>query len=315
MKNIKSLEIGRLTLKNNVFVAPLAGFSDYAFRAVCYELGTSLAFGEMVSAKGLKYKNIATCELLRTTSFEYVKAAQIFGNDPLIMREAVESKELEKFDIIDINFGCPVPKVFNNGEGSALLNEPRLVEKIVSECVKGGKIITAKIRLGVEKGKFVATEIAKVIEGAGAKMVTVHARTREDYYMGEPIYSEVEKVVNSVKIPVIYNGSVFSKEDFDFYLTQTGASGVMLGRGALKTPWLIKEILGENDFDKKEIINRHIDLSLEDNCTVHKIVALRKQMAYYLSNVKNAKALRQKVFSVTTKQELKEIINSIEFLQ
>ncbi len=314
MKNVKSLSIGSLTLKNNVFVAPLAGFSDYAFRTVCYELGAGLAVGEMVSAKGLKYNSEATKSLLKTTDAEYVKATQIFGRDPFIMREAVESLEFEKFDIVDINFGCPVPKVFLNGEGSALLKDGKQVEKIVAECVKSGKIITAKIRLGVEKDNFVATEIAKRIEGAGAKMVTVHARTREDFYSGEPKFKEVEKVVNSIKIPVIYNGSVFSKEDFDFYLTQTGASGVMLGRGALREPWLIKKILGEDDFDRKTIINRHIDLLFAENDEERTVVTLRKQMAYYLTNVKNAKNLRQKVFSVTTKNELKEIIEEIEFI-
>ena len=207
---LKRLEIGRFSTKNNVFVAPLAGFSDHAFRNVCYSLGAGLAFTEMVSAKGLVYDNKNTLDLLRTTDAEYIKAVQIFGNDPSIMAEACSCEALSAFDIVDINMGCPVPKVFNNGEGSALLKDPALCERIVSACAKTGKTVTVKMRLGVSKNDITSKEIAKRVEGAGAQAITVHARTREDYYGPDIDHDAVREVVESVKIPVIFNGSIFS---------------------------------------------------------------------------------------------------------
>ena len=309
----KSLQIGRLKTKNNVFVAPLAGFSDFAFRNVCYSLGAGLSFTEMVSAKGILYDNKNTLDLLRTTDAEYIKAAQIFGSDPKIMAEVCKGEALSKFDIIDINMGCPVPKVFNNGEGSALLRDPILCEKIVSACVETGKTVTVKMRLGVSKNEITAVEVAKRVEGAGASLITVHARTREDYYGPNIDYVSVKKVVESVKIPVIFNGSVFSVEDADNALNKTGAAGVMLARGAMTTPWLINELIGGLMPDKKAIIKRHIELESNVYGETFAAIKLRKQMSFYLKNCRGAKALRVRAIAASSVKELYEIIDQAEF--
>ena len=306
---LKSLDIGRLSTKNNVFVAPLAGFSDFAFRAICYSLGAGLCFTEMVSAKGLYYSPAQTAELLHTTDEEYVKCAQIFGSDPYFMRAACESKYLEKFDIIDINMGCPVPKIYGNGEGSALLNNLPLAEKIISECVKSGKTITVKTRLGVKRDEFKAGELALRAENAGAVMITVHARYREDFYSGPIDYAAVKSIKESVKIPVSFNGGLFTQDDCDTAIVATGADAVSLARGALEAPELISTLLSDALPDKKNLIKRHISLLLEVYPEESVAKYMRKQMALYLKNVRNAKLFKQRVFVATTARELFDIVD------
>ena len=310
--NLKSLEIGRLSTKNNVFVAPLAGFSDFAFRKVCYDLGAGLSFTEMVSAKGILYDNANTLDLLETTDSEYIKAVQLFGCEPDVLEKACRHECLQKFDIVDINMGCPVPKVFNNGEGSALLQNPKLCGELVSACVKAGKTVTVKMRLGVKKGEYTAGEVAKSVEGAGASLITVHGRTREDYYSGEPDFAAVEKIVKSAKIPVIFNGSVDSVESAEAAMERTGAAGVMIARAALTRPWLIAELLGKNVEDKKEVIKKQLDLEFAKYGDFA-AVKMRKQMSFYLKNCRGAKALRIKAFAASTKKELFEIVDEMTF--
>ena len=312
--DLKRLEIGRLSTKNNVFVAPLAGFSDFAFRSVCYSLGAGLCYTEMVSAKGIIYDNKNTLDLLRTTDEEYLKAVQIFGNEPSIMAEVCKSEALSRFDIVDINMGCPVPKVFNNGEGSALLSNPVLCEKIVSACAKTGKIVTAKMRLGIKKGELSATEVAKRAEGAGASLITVHARRRDDYYGPNVDMEAAAKVVESVNIPVIFNGSIFSVDDADRAVKETGAAGVMLARGAMTTPWLISELTGQKTPDKKEIIKRHVELESEVYGERFAAIKLRKQMSFYLKNCRGAKAFRVRAINAASVKELYDIIDEVEFI-
>ncbi len=309
---LKSLDIGRLTIKNNLLLAPLAGFSDFAFRSVCLSLGAGLCFSEMVSAKGLTYNNENTKELLKTAPCEDVKAVQLFGSEPEIMEAACNHSALGKFDIVDINMGCPVPKVFNNGEGSALLENPDLTGRIVEACVKSGKVITVKIRLGVKRGENRAVEIAKACQQGGASMITVHGRYREDYYGGEVDYDSIAKVVESVKIPVIANGNIFSKEDAETVMEKTGAAGLMLARGALNKPWLFSEIAGKTVHDKKSVVKRHIDLLLEEYPDEYVAINMRKQMAQYLLGVKDAKKYKARAFQATTTRELKSIIASLQ---
>lgn len=312
---IKSLHIGRLTVKNNVFLAPLAGFSNRAFRQICSELGAGLTFTEMVSAKGLKYNNRQTCELLKTSDAEQIKAAQLFGADPSIMREACESKHLEPFDIVDINMGCPVPKVFNNGEGSALLNDVHLAEKIVSECVRSGKTVTVKMRKGVKKGETSALDLAKAVANAGASLITVHGRTREDYYSGDVDFEIIKKIKESVDVPVIANGGIFSVSDAEKIVNETGADGIMLARGALFKPELFSRILCESDTfkDKKALINRHIDLLLQDYTETVAIKSMRKQLAFYVHGIRGSKAAKLKIFSSEYADEIREIISELDF--
>lgn len=308
---IKSLSIGRLTTKNNVFVAPLAGFSDYAFRQVEYELGAGLCFTEMVSAKGLIYNSENTKALLYTGD-EYIKAVQLFGSEPEVMAEASARPELEKFDIIDINMGCPVPKVFNNGEGSALMRDPVLVEKLVKACARSGKVVSVKMRLGISEDKFLAKDVAFAAQDGGASFLTIHGRYREGYYSARVDYEKIAEVVSAVKIPVIANGGIFDKSDAETCFKETGAAGIMLARGALSRPWLVSEILSVPVKDKKSVIKRHIDLLLKRYDDKYAAISMRKQMAYYLSGLKDAKKYKIRAFDATTTRELKAIVNELE---
>ncbi|MBO4323683.1 MAG: tRNA-dihydrouridine synthase [Clostridia bacterium] len=307
----KPLKIGNLTLKNNLLFAPLAGFSDFAMRSICLSFGAGLCFTEMVSAKGLIYNSEATKNLLYTSPDEKIKAAQIFGNEPEIMRKAIELPEMEKFDIIDINFGCPMPKIYNNGEGSALLLKPQLAEKIVSELKKSGKIITAKMRIGVKDGEFVTEDFIKALEQGGADMVTVHGRTRDKIYAGEPNYEEIRKAKLAVNIPVVANGGIFNKDDAEKMIAETGADGIMIARGALHRPEIFANLLGNNpDTDRKTLIKRHIALlkTKFDDKTV--AVNFRKQLCYYLKGEVGSAKLKEKIFKTTnTKDLIAEIEN------
>ena len=307
----KSIAIGRLSTKNNIFLAPLAGFTDFSFRSICYDLGAGLCFSEMVSAKGLTYNNQNTKDLLLTADNEYVKAVQLFGCEPEILRRACESYDLEKFDIVDINMGCPVPKVFNNGEGSKLLDNIALAQAIVKECVKSGKTITVKMRLGTQRPNFTALDLAKAVEDAGASMITVHGRYRDDYYRGDIDYDKIAQIKSALKIPVIANGNIFSTEDAELCMRKTGADGVMLARGALSKPWLFSELQGVTVENKKDVVNRHIDLLLTRFSDERVAVIMRKQMALYVLGQRDAKKYKQQAFEATTTDELRQIIDKL----
>ncbi len=307
---VKSIKIGAYSTDNNVFLAPLAGFSDSAMREICLSYGAGLTFTEMVSAKGLIYGDEKTTELLRPAKGEKLKAAQFFGSDPVIMRRAIEETPLSSFDIIDINFGCPMPKIYLNGDGSALLAAPKKAEKIVAECKKSGKPITAKMRIGLTREKIVGVDFAKALEQGGADMITVHGRTRDQIYAGEVDFEEIAKIKNAVKVPVIANGGVFSVGDAETLISATGADGIMLARGALEKPWLFSEILGlPVSVDKKQLIFRHIDLLKE--VYPDKVVAklFRKQLCLYLKGEKNANMLKNKILTLTDTDEVKKELN------
>ncbi len=311
---IKSIKIGNVTTKNNLFLAPLAGYSDATLRVICYDYGAGLTFTEMVSAKGLKYGSEKTEDLLFTYPEEPLKAVQIFGSEPLIMGEMASSKYLEKFDIIDINMGCPVPKIFNNGEGSALLKNPKLASQIISEVKKSGKAVTVKFRIGLNDSKYVTRDFAKMCEDSGADLITVHGRTKEAIYSGEPNYEEIRKAKQSVKIPVIANGGIFSKEDADKMIENTGADGVMLARGAIGNPQLFSEILGEKiKTPLKEQMLKHLSLLTERYGELRTAVIFRKQMAFYLKGVRDSKRLKETVFSAKTANDIKEVILSLDY--
>ena len=309
---IKSLNIGGLTTKNNVFFAPLAGFSTKQMRSICYQLGAGLCFTEMVSCKGLKFGSSGTCELLELAENEYLPAVQVFGNDKDIMLEACQSESLKPFKIVDINMGCPVPKVFNNGEGSALMKNVDLAQKIVENLVKSDKVITVKMRAGIKKGEKTALILAKAVEDAGAKMVTVHGRCREDYYSGEVDFDLIAKIKQNAKIPIIANGGVFTKEDADILMERTGADGVMVARGALFNPFLISELLNLSPkMTKKELIINHIERVVLDESEERAIIKMRKQLAYYLNGVRGAKQIKPALFTAVTKSEVLKLINTI----
>lgn len=307
------LKIGDTYIKNNVLCAPLAGYTDFAFRKLCYFFGAGLCFTEMVSAKGLKYNNEATRQLLYKDESEPQTAAQLFGSDPAILREACESEYLKDFEIIDINMGCPVPKVFKNGEGSALLADMPLAEKIISACKKSGKKITVKFRIGLEKGKPFAAEFAKMCEGAGADMLTVHGRTRDMVYAGEPDYAQIAAAKNAVNIPVIANGGVFTREDAERMLEETGADGVMLARAAMYDPHVFAEILGKegSEWDRRAAIEGQIADMLPFYGEKFTLVQMRKMAAFYIRGMRGSSAFRAKLLACGSIAELRAALDEI----
>ena len=307
---VRNLNIGRLTLKNNLLFAPLAGFSDFAMRSICRSYGAALCFTEMVSAKGLIYNSAASADLLYTMPDETPCAAQIFGNEPEIMARAIDLPVMQKFDVIDINFGCPMPKIYNNGEGSAILKEPKLAEKIISECKKSGKIITAKMRIGITDGEYLSVDFAKALEQGGADMITVHGRTKDKIYAGKPVFGEIEKVKKSVSVPVIANGGIFDVSDAEEMISKTGADGIMIARGALEKPYLFSEILSlPCNKNKKDLIHRHIALLTThfDDKTV--AVNFRKQLCYYIKGERDSVKLKEKIFKLT---DTKSILSAVD---
>ncbi len=312
---LKTVKINKLNTKNNVFLAPLAGYTNAVFRQLCYDLGAGLTFTEMVSAKGLCYGSEKTEELLRVTpEYSGIKACQIFGSDPYFMRKACESKALEKFELVDINMGCPVPKIYKNGEGSALMNDMPLAGKIIAECVKSGKIISVKFRTGLTEGDIKAVEFAKVCEGAGASLITVHGRVRERFYSGGVDFKAVAEVKNSVKIPVIANGGVFNSADAEKLYNETGADGIAVARGAMYAPWIFAEICGEPVPDKKALVLKQLEDTLDLYGERFACVFMRKMTAFYIKGMPDCAKLKEKLFKCSTCACLAEIIDGINFV-
>lgn len=301
---LRSLVVGNLTLPNNLFLAPLAGYTNYPFRLLCQEFGAGLCFTEMVSAKGLKYGSENTKELLYTTEKEKNPAVQIFGNDPSVMRRACESEELAPFLIVDVNMGCPVPKIYKNGEGSALLASPLLAEEIVKECVKSGKIVTVKFRIGLDKEHLVGEEFAKRMAGAGASLLTVHGRTRDAYYAGEVDFKEIEKVKKAVDIPVIANGGVFSTEDADELMEKTGADGVAIARAALSDPRIFCDFTGVKKIGKYELFERQLKETAAIFDERFTTVFMRKTGVFYLKGMRNSTPFKPRFFACETPEEV-----------
>ena len=306
---VRTLTVGNTQVKNNIFLAPMAGYTDYAFRNLSLRLGAGLVFTELVSAKGLMYGGNGSKELLFSGSDIENTAVQIFGADAYFMRSACESEHLKDFNIVDINMGCPVPKVFKNGEGSALLTDIKKAENIVKECVKSGKNITVKIRTGQKAGDDIATEYAKMAEDAGACLITVHGRVREAYYSGEPDYKAIERAKNAVKIPVIANGGLFTEEDCALMIERTGADGVMLARGAIANPFLFCSLLGkESPLTKKQFMIEHIKLMRESMGERKASLEFRKFTPYYFKGMTGIKDLK---IALQTSESVEQIISLI----
>lgn len=309
---IRPVKIGDITVPNNLFAAPLAGYTDFAFRKLCYRFGAGLCFTEMVSAKGLKYDNEGTRALLYKSPEEKNTAAQLFGSDPEILRAACESEALAPFEIIDLNMGCPVPKIYKNGEGSALLNDLPRAEKIISACKKSGKTITVKFRIGVDEKHIVGTEFAKMCEAAGADLVTVHGRTRDKYYAGEPDFAEIARVKQSVRIPVIANGGVFCRADAERMIEKTGADGVMLARAILYDPHVFAEIRGESEtWDIRAAILQQIEDMLPVCGEKFTVVQMRKMASFYIKGRRNCAQYKNRLFAADNLSALRALIDEI----
>lgn len=288
------LSIGNVQLKSNLVFAPIAGFSEVGFRHLCAQYGAGLTFTELVSAKGLVYGNKGTQELLATTDVEKPCAVQLFGSDPEFMYKAAKDERLAKFDIIDVNMGCPVKKVFNNGDGSALMKNPDLVCEIVEAVKQGAKRpVTVKMRAGIEIGKPLAVECALSAQKGGADAVSVHGRYREQYYSGACDYSVIKAVKDALHIPVIANGDIVDAKSLEKAKNLTDADGFMIGRGALGRPWIFAELQGKDVFyDVKSLVLQHVEVlrRFMPDYTVANVMKL--QLCYYARGGRNAKAVR-----------------------
>lgn len=311
---LKSIDIGKLHTKNNVVLAPLAGYTNSVFRSMCWELGAGLGFTEMVSAKGLCYGSEKTEQLLHVgADYGGIKAVQIFGNDPYYMRKACESEALAPFGLVDINMGCPVPKIYKNGEGSALMNDLPLAAKIISECKKSGKYVSVKFRIGLDESRIISAGFAKMCEDAGADMITVHGRTRDKIYAGEVNFKEIAAAKKAVKIPVLANGGIFCKADAEKLIEETGADGVAVARGAMYKPWIFAEITGLENYDKKSIVLGQLQKTKEIYGERFACVFMRKMIAFYLKSAPNASFYKEKLFKAATCEEVENILNGLEF--
>lgn len=319
---MKQLTIGSVKLDNPFILAPMAGVTDLPFRVLCKEQGAGLICMEMISAKAILYKNKNTEALMKIHPSEHPVSLQLFGSDSEIISEMAKQIEDRPFDILDINMGCPVPKVVNNGEGSALMKNPALVREIVSKTVKAiRKPVTVKIRRGFDEDHVNAVEIAKIIEDCGAAAVAVHGRTREQYYAGKADWEIIRQVKEAVSIPVIGNGDIDMPEKAVQMMNQTGCDGVMIARGARGNPWIFSRTLqymetGEASSkpDKEEVIHtmlRYARMQLEYKGAYTGIREMRKHIAWYTSGFPKSARLRSAINEIETYEELEKLLLSL----
>ncbi len=319
---LHKLKIGSVTLDNNILLAPMAGVTDLPFRLLCREQGVGLVCMEMISAKAILYKNKNTESLLTIHPQEGPVSLQLFGSDPKILSEMAKRIEERPFAILDINMGCPVPKVVGNGEGSALMKQPKLVEEIVTAVVKAvRKPVTVKIRKGFNDTCVNAVEIARIAEGCGAAAVMIHGRTREQYYAGEADWEIIADVKDKLSIPVIGNGDVTDGVSAAAILQQTGCDGVMVGRAARVNPWIFRQIAAylQNGTvlarpEKEEIretILRHAGLQLEYKGEYTGIREMRKHVSWYTAGMPDSARLRRNVNMVESFAQLEELVREM----
>lgn len=305
------MKIGNINFKNNIILAPMAGVTDVAFRSICIDFGADCGVTEMVSAKALSYNNEKTKDLLVTANNEKIKIVQIFGHESEIMAKICASPELDKFDIIDINMGCPAPKIVNNGDGSALMLDINKAEEIIRACVKATqKPITVKFRSGFDEDNINAIEFAKMCERAGASAITIHGRTRNQMYSGSVDLDIIKDVKNAVNIPVIASGDIVDFESCQRTLAYTKCDGVMIGRGALGNPKIFSDILQKNkEFNKFEIINTHINILRKYYSENFINGHIRKHILWYLKGEKDCSMLKVKV---STEQPLDRVVEMLK---
>lgn len=324
---LKKLRIGNVELRNNIILAPMAGITDLPFRMICEKYGAGLTCTEMVSSKGIYHNDGKTKLLLNVEGEKRPIAAQIFGSDLEALKYA--SEYVSKIvDIVDINMGCPAPKIVKNGDGSKLLLNLALLEEIAKTVVDAANTpiknseeahelqkvpVTAKIRKGWDSDHIVAVEVAKILERAGVSAITVHGRTKEEYYSGEADWEIIKKVKEAVKIPVIGNGDVKSKEDALRMFEETNVDGIMVGRAAIGNPWIFEEIINYlegkpqrevSNRERLEVIKEHIELEVKEKGEDTGVKEMRKHLAYYVKNTKHASKIRDKINRIAKKEQL-----------
>ena len=316
-------KIGSVEIKNPFVLAPMAGVTDLPFRGLCKEQGAGLICTEMVSAKAISFHNKNTKALMEINPKEHPVSLQLFGNEPELMAEVARSIEEQPFDILDINMGCPVPKVVNNGEGSALLKDPALIGKIVREISHAiKKPVTAKIRIGFEGYDVDPVEIAKIIEDAGGAAVAVHGRTRQQYYAGEANWEVIGRIKDAVSIPVIGNGDVDSPLKAEKMMKDTGCDGVMIGRAVRGNPWIFREMnhyfeTGEllekpDPKEIREMILRHARWQIELKGEFIGIREMRKHVAWYTSGMRHSAGLRRESNTIENYESLERLLSKLE---
>jgi len=305
------MQISNLTLPNNLFLAPMAGVTDRAFREITKPFGAGTTFTEMVSAKGLHYKSERTAELLEHSAIECPIGVQIFGSDPEIMAKIIPLALQFGGDLVDINMGCPAPKIVNNGDGSALMKQPKLCADIVRTVKTVAKFpVTVKIRSGWDENSINAVEVVKYLEDAGVDAITVHARTREQFYSGQADWSVIADVVNAVSVPIIGNGDVKSLADAERMVTQTGCKGVMIARAAMGNPWIFS---GETPtIDERLCVARqHIELMVKYKGEYRAIKEARKVLGWYFAGLPNSTKLRREVNLVNTLDDVERLLEAV----
>ena len=310
---LKKLKIGNVELENNILLAPMAGITDLAFRKVCKENNCGLVETEMVSAKAVYYNDEKTMKMLNMEGEKRPVSIQIFGNDPEVMMATTKILD-GKSELLDINMGCPAPKVVKNGDGSKLLLDLDLVEKIVKSVVSVSKVpVTVKMRTGWDENTIVAEEAAKIIEKSGASAITIHGRTRSEFYSGKANLDLIKRVKEAVNIPVIGNGDVIDGISAKEMFEKTGVDGIMIGRGTLGNPWIFKHIIhyletGENlpsesNEEKLATIIKHFNLLLEEKGEYTAVREIRKHAAWYVKNMKDASKFKCEVNKIEKSED------------
>ncbi len=304
--------IGGIRFQSNVLMAPLAGYTCFPFRLMAERLGAGSAYTEMVSSDGLKYNDRATAKLLYTDDREKLKCVQLLGSVPAVFERAAQSERLAKFDIIDINMGCPVPNVVKAGEGSALLEDLPRASKIIEACKRSGKTISVKCRIGMNRHRIVIREFARMCEESGADMITVHGRTRDMMYNGEPLYEYIKIAKQSVKIPVFGNGGIDSSARAVEMMEKTGVDGIMLARYGFENPLIFSELTGRATKETKHsLIMEQLKLAEECYDELYVLSYIKKLSSYFMKKLPGTKQYKQELYRCGNISELRDILGVI----
>ncbi|MBR3306932.1 MAG: tRNA-dihydrouridine synthase family protein [Lachnospiraceae bacterium] len=308
----REIRVSGIRFKSNVLMAPLAGYTCFPFRLMVERLGAGSAYTEMVSADALKYNDRATEKLLFTDEREELKCVQLLGSVPMVFERAAKSALLERFDIIDINMGCPVPNVVKAGEGCSLLEDIPRASKIIEACKRSGKTVSVKCRIGMNRQRIVIEEFARMCEASGADMITVHGRTRDMMYNGSPLFEYIKLAKDSVSIPVFANGGIFSEEEAEEMMEKTGADGIMLARYGFEDPLIFSRLTGRECGDTRySLLTEQLALSQECFDEFFVLSYIKKLASYFMRKMPGTKQLKAALYKCGNITELKSVLAEI----